>query len=55
MMSAPASASAIAIAAPMPRVPPVTRAVLPASEKREGTDESDIVAGVFCERLVWRG
>ena len=38
MMSAPASASARAIDFPMPLVPPVTRAVLPAREKREGSD-----------------
>lgn len=42
IMSAPASARAIAIAAPMPRVPPVTRAVLPWREKREG-----IVSAIF--------
>jgi hypothetical protein len=32
-MSAPASARAMAIEAPMPRVPPVTRAVWPSREK----------------------
>lgn len=31
-MSAPASANAIAMACPMPRVPPVQRACLPSSE-----------------------
>lgn len=35
MMSAPASASAIAMALPMPRVPPVTRVVLPVRSKAE--------------------
>jgi hypothetical protein len=43
MMSAPASARASAIAWPIPRVPPVTMAVLPAREKRDGMDG---VAGV---------
>jgi hypothetical protein len=33
--SAPASASAIAMAWPMPRVPPVTTALRPSSEKRD--------------------
>jgi hypothetical protein len=36
-MSAPASAKAKAMAWPMPRVPPVTRAVLPLREKRDIT------------------
>lgn len=37
-MSAPASASAYAMAWPIPRVPPVTMAVLPSREKRAGMD-----------------
>ena len=37
-MSAPASARAMAIDWPMPRVPPVTRAVWPSSEKSCCTD-----------------
>lgn len=37
-MSAPASASAIAIACPIPRVPPVTRAVCPSRENSCCTD-----------------
>lgn len=40
IISAPASARAIAIAAPMPRVPPVMRAVLPWREKREGIESA---------------
>lgn len=36
-MSAPASARAKAIAWPIPRVPPVTRAVFPLREKRDIT------------------
>jgi len=35
MMSAPASARARAIARPIPRVPPVTRAVLPVRSNSE--------------------
>lgn len=38
MMSAPASARATAIACPIPRVPPVTRAVWPSSEKSCGIE-----------------
>lgn len=38
MMSAPASASEMAMWAPMPRVPPVTTAVRPSREKREGRE-----------------
>jgi hypothetical protein len=38
MMSAPASANAIAMACPIPRVPPVTTAVLPTSENSFSND-----------------
>lgn len=38
MMSAPASASEMAMWAPMPRVPPVTTAVRPSREKMEGRE-----------------
>jgi hypothetical protein len=47
MISAPASANATAIACPMPRVPPVTTAVLPAKEKRSDTE--DIVVDVWAD------
>lgn len=46
-MSAPASASARAMACPIPLVPPVTMAVLPLSENRE-----DIVADMVVAVVV---
>ena len=48
--SAPASTKPSAIILPMPRVPPVTSAVLPAMEKR-----SDAVIGPLCPRGSRRG
>ena len=45
-MSAPASARAKAIAWPMPRVPPVTRAVLPVKENKDVTVAA--IVGIIC-------
>jgi hypothetical protein len=52
MMSAPASANAIAIAWPIPRVPPVTTAVLPASEN---SFSNDSILLSLCELIVEKG
>jgi hypothetical protein len=49
MMSAPASANAIAMACPIPRVPPVTTAVLPTSENSFRNDSTLLSLG---ERIV---
>jgi hypothetical protein len=49
MMSAPASANAIAMACPIPRVPPVTTAVLPTSEN-SFSNESILLS--LWERIV---
>ena len=46
-MSAPASARAMAMAWPMPRVPPVTTAVCPVSEKSEETVAAILIV-VLC-------
>lgn len=43
-MSAPASANAIAIAAPIPLVPPVMTAVRPSSENRLASDVDMMIA-----------
>jgi hypothetical protein len=50
-MSAPASASAKAIAWPIPLVPPVTIAVFPLSEKSWLT-VADIVTDVMFNRII---
>lgn len=47
MMSAPASARAVAIAAPIPLVPPVTTAVLPSSENIFGYDSAIVNIDLF--------
>ena len=49
MMSAPASANAIAIAAPMPLVPPVTRATRPSREKMRGIDRAIVESTIVNE------
>ena len=46
MISAPASARAMAMAAPMPRVPPVTTAVLPSKENIDGKERGDAMLAI---------
>ena len=49
-ISAPASAKASAMACPIPRVPPVIRAVCPSRENIEGNAEAFIIVQAFVDR-----
>ena len=46
-ISAPASARASAIARPIPRVPPVIKAVCPSSENIDGSAQDDMLSKRF--------
>ena len=46
-ISAPASAKARAIARPIPRVPPVIKAVCPSSENIDGSAQDDMLSKRF--------